>query len=115
MLKLQKKTFFLARKDFQKKAKTPEYLKENITAKAKDRGENYISQTGKEIQAKTDNISDSLCKRENCKLKCYGKFDSETRKDILKTFHKLEVNAKMQCSIKTLQHSSTSSKVQIKL
>ncbi|CAG9832073.1 unnamed protein product [Diabrotica balteata] len=89
---VKRKVFELKEKTSKIRPRNPDGWKKRTAAIARERGEEYSSQTGKIVAKKEASIG-LLCK-EKCRLNCRVKFDTEARKAILQKYYSLVCNAK---------------------
>lgn len=83
-----------------KRQRSKHTWKKVVAAKAREKGESYMSQKGTLVPAKC--VSEGNLCREKCRLKCSEKLNIEQRKSILKDFYKLDVNGKNALLFKTI-------------
>lgn len=99
---VKKKVFEEKEKTSRKRQRAPQTWKRNLAAKARERGESYVSQkTGKMMPPK-EIKQGTLCK-ETCRLKCSDKFSLEDRGHILRRYYSLDVNAKNALLFKSIK------------
>lgn len=76
-----------------KRLRHPQEWKRKKSSLCREKGLEYISQTGKVMPKKVINKQLTLCK-EKCRLQCGSKFSVEARETILKKYYNLNNNAK---------------------
>lgn len=95
-----RKIFKIKERTARKRSREPNKWKKNIAAIARQRGENYFNQRGKEIPGKVVNLG-ILC-HEGCKKKCSDKVDPEKRREIFSRFYKLDEDTKNMLLFKSM-------------
>lgn len=86
------KVFPIKPKTSRKRTRDPESWTRRVAALCREKGESYISYTGKAVLPK--NICSGCLCTEKCRLKCSTKFSDDKRKLILQDFYSLDVNSK---------------------
>lgn len=89
----KRKVFALKQKTSRKRLRNPEEWKRRKSSVLREKGLEYVSQTGKVIPQKKIKEDPVLCKAK-CKLQCGSKFSLEARKEILDRFYKLDNSSK---------------------
>ncbi|KAK3786283.1 hypothetical protein RRG08_018168 [Elysia crispata] len=70
----------------QKRQRNPELWKKNLKKRARQTGQAYVTDTGREVPARR--IREGC--GSSCRLKCHENFDQESREDLFQTFWGLE-------------------------
>lgn len=94
------------KKKSRKKKRNTEQWKRNKAAALRSRGEEYMSQKGVIVPAKSVNLG-LLCTK-SCGLKCSTTIDTETRILLFNSFYKMEINVKNAYLFKSIRQSETS-------
>lgn len=98
---VKKKVFELPEKTTRKAERRPDTWKRNKAAFCREHGQAYTSQKGKNMSAKVPELG-SLCKKQNCKLKCDDYFDERAREEIFRKYYALDINAKNAVLFKSI-------------
>lgn len=94
------------KKKSRKKKRNTEQWKRNKAAALRSKGEEYVSQKGVIVPAKSVNL-DLLCTK-SCRFKCSTTIDTETRILLFNSFYKMEINVKNTYLFKSIRQSETS-------
>lgn len=98
-MKRKKKQFAKVEKKSKKRKRNPNEWKRRKAALAREKGQAYSSQSGKEVPQKEINLG-TLCNL-NCRFKC-SKIDHEQRKKIFDNFYSLTTDAKNTLIFKSI-------------
>lgn len=91
-IRQRKKHFSPKLKVSRKRQRLPDQWTRNKNHISRERGESYKSYKGVEVPSKL--VEEGNICPENCKLRCSQKFDFEQRRNIFRSFYKMDINGK---------------------
>lgn len=94
------------KKKSRKRKRNTEQWNRNKAAALRSQGEEYMSQKGVIVPAKSVNLG-ILCTKV-CRFKCSNTIDIETRKLLFNSFYKMEINVKNSYLFKSIRQIKTS-------